>query len=144
MIKILSAMSSRRAKFVLASSLAALLYVCGHSEVYANSAGQLQLDSAEYSVAEGDGFVTLSVSRMYGASGTVSVPYYITGGTATEGVDFKAASGELTFGDGETFKTIEIPIIDDHEIENTEGYGSISPFTITINGIRILGIDVHN
>ena len=50
----------------------------------------------------------------------VSVNYSVTGGTATDGVDFTLAAGTLTFAPGETMKLIANTIIDDSPVEAAE------------------------
>lgn len=63
---------------------------------------------------------TITVRRTQGASGAASVAYAVAGGTATAGADFTGGSGTLAFADGETQKTITIPMIDDEIYESTE------------------------
>ena len=58
--------------------------------------------------------VTLQVYRFNGSSGTVTVDYATSDGTAIAGAQYTARSGTLTFADGETFKNVSIPIIDDN------------------------------
>ncbi len=84
--------------------------------------GQLQFDYSTYSVREGDGSATITVTRTDGSDGEVTVDYATSDGTATEGSDYTATatSGTLTFADGETSKTFTIPIIDDGELEKDE------------------------
>jgi hypothetical protein len=65
-----------------------------------------------YVAREADGMAVLPVLRTGDTSGAVSVTYAITGGSAVAGVNFSGpTSGTLTFGDGETSKTITIPLI---------------------------------
>jgi len=86
-----------------------------------DSAGVLAFSTAGASVGESDGNLTLNVSRIGGATGTVSVDYAIANGTATAGSDYIPAMDTLTFADGETNKTITIPILNDavHEPNET-------------------------
>ena len=44
------------------------------------------------------------------------------GGTAVSGVDFTSSDGELTFGVGETKKSINFVIIDDNQPEDRETF----------------------
>jgi hypothetical protein len=44
----------------------------------------------------------------------------VAGGSATAGVDYTPVAGTLTFAPGETSKTINIPILDDFLVEDTE------------------------
>ena len=57
------------------------------------------------------------------ASGrAVTVDYATVGGTATEGVDYAAKSGTLTFAAGETTKTVEVTLIKDLIDEDDESF----------------------
>ena len=51
---------------------------------------------------------------------TVTVDWETAPGTATAGDDYTAASGTLTFGPGETTKTVSIAVLDDTQVENDE------------------------
>lgn len=82
--------------------------------------GTLQFSNATYSVNENQATMTITVNRVNGSSGLVSVNFATSDGSATAGADYTASSGTLTFLDGETSKTFTIPIIDDTAIENPE------------------------
>ena len=51
---------------------------------------------------------------------TVTVEWTTEDGTATAGEDYSAASGTLTFGPGETAKTVSVVILDDSLVDNGE------------------------
>jgi uncharacterized delta-60 repeat protein len=70
----------------------------------------------------------LTVNRTGGATGTITVDYATSDGTATTGVDYTATAGTLTFLDGETSKTISIPILDDATLE-----GGTDTFNVTLS-----------
>src|SRR6185369_16276478 len=82
--------------------------------------GSLQFSNVSYSANENQGTATVTVARTGGSMGSVSVNYATSDGTATVGSDYTAASGTLTFADGEMSKTFTIPIIDDTLVENDE------------------------
>jgi hypothetical protein len=82
--------------------------------------GKLQFSSATYSVSEGAGTAVITVQRVGGSQGSVTVRYATSNGTATAGSDYAAASGKLTFANGETSKTFTIRIIDDTLVEGNE------------------------
>jgi glucose/arabinose dehydrogenase len=90
------------------------------SDDVATQPGVLQFSSANYSVSETGGAVTITVTRTGGSDGTVSVNYATANGTATSGSDYIPTSGTLTFAGGETSKTFTIPIIDDTIVEGPE------------------------
>jgi hypothetical protein len=83
-------------------------------------AGVLGFSSINYLVDENAGSVTITVNRTEGSNGTVTVDYSTTNGTATAGADYTAVSGTLTFNDGETSRTFNVPIKDDALVEGTE------------------------
>lgn len=60
------------------------------------------------------------VRRFGPATGSFSVDYQTTISSATAGSDYIAASGTLTFADGETSKEIDITVLDDTEPEDIE------------------------
>jgi len=68
----------------------------------ATNPGFLQFVTDEFSVAETDGGLTISVSRTGGSDGQVTVNYQLESETAIAGTDFEAASGQLVFADGDT------------------------------------------
>lgn len=82
--------------------------------------GQLQLSAAAYNVAEGVGSATITVTRLGGTAGDVSVQFATADGSAIAGTDYIATSGALTFLDGETSKTFVIAILDDTIFEGDE------------------------
>ena len=63
-------------------------------------------------------FVTLDAAPGVGETFTVS--YQTADGTATAGSDYTATSGTLTFSEGETEKTISVPVLDDEIAEGEE------------------------
>lgn len=97
-------------------------------DVPPNPQGALFLSASSYHAGEGDGTVTLTVSRLGGSSGAVSVDYATADGTAVAGSDYTSASGTLNWGDGDsTDKTFDVTLTDDSEVEPDE------TFTATIS-----------
>jgi hypothetical protein len=78
-----------------------------------NPGGILSFSSATYTVAESGGSITITINRVGGSNGTTKVDYATSNGTATAPQDYTAASGQLTFNNGETSKTFVVPIIND-------------------------------
>ncbi|HXF82188.1 MAG TPA: Calx-beta domain-containing protein [bacterium] len=66
-----------------------------------------------YAVSEGAGTVTLTVRLSQPAQEPTSVGYATSDGTATAGSDYTAASGTLTFAQGQTSASIQIALRDD-------------------------------
>ena len=84
--------------------------------------GVISIDSATASANETDGTVTITLTRTDGSDGEVSVDYTTVDGTAVSGQDFTAASGTITFADGQTTADIVISLIDDADVEATEAF----------------------
>jgi hypothetical protein len=90
--------------------------------------GRFEFSSATYSIAENGGTLNVTVNRVGGSSGKVTVQYRtIDGATgvaadqkAYAGSDYSSKSGTLTFAAGETSKVISIPIINDTRVEKDE------------------------
>ncbi|XP_029202495.2 sodium/calcium exchanger 1-like [Acropora millepora] len=85
--------------------------------------GIFTFEEEKYTITEADGTIKLKVVRHTGARGTVRVPYHTVEGTAKGGgTDYEDAVGELEFENDETWKTIEINVIDDEEYEKNETF----------------------
>jgi hypothetical protein len=82
--------------------------------------GILQFSAPTFSVAETAVTAFVKVTRTGGTDGTVTVQYTTANGSAADPDDYAATSGALTFGNGETVKTIAIPIVNDDESEGDE------------------------
>jgi len=92
--------------------------------------GTISMADATASANETAGTVTLSVTRTAGSDGEVGVSYATSAGSATEGSDFTATSGTLSWADGDSAaKTIVVPILDDadYELEET--------FSVTLSAV---------
>ena len=87
-----------------------------------NGSSTFQFSSANYSVNEGDGKVTVTVVRSGGVQLVASVNYATSDNTAKAGSDYTAVSGTLTFNPGETSKTFDVPIINDSFVETSENF----------------------
>lgn len=70
--------------------------------------------------AEADGAATLTLVREAPASGPAVVRWATVNGTATAGADYNGASGLVTFGRGETTKTVTVPVVQDTAAEGPE------------------------
>lgn len=86
--------------------------------------GTLQLNSATYSATEdSDPTVTITVTRINGSSGAVSVNYATSNDTALDPSDYTATSGTLNWADGDVAaKTFAVSIVDDSDPESTESF----------------------
>jgi hypothetical protein len=88
----------------------------------------VRFEKSNYSVNEGDGTVTLTVTRSGGLGLVASVNYFTSNNTAQAGSDYSAQSGTVTFPSsttdpaGSAQQTITIPIINDSVLENSETF----------------------
>ena len=95
--------------------------------------GTFQFNPATFTVGEGGGNASLTVTRTDGSDGAVAVAYSLSNGTATGGAtctgtaDFNNTGGTINFAATQTSQTISVPICDDSIFESSEN------FTATIN-----------
>ncbi len=92
-------------------------------------AGTVKLGAATYSVKESLAAATITVTRSGGTAGGVTVKYATADQPGDPGptkaqvsVDYEEATGTLTFGPGETTKTILVPITGDALVEGNETF----------------------
>ena len=79
-----------------------------------------QFSTATFSAGEGAGHVDITVTRANNISGSAAVKYATNNGTASDGADYTAAAGTLSFADGETSKTFAVLLTDDAFVEGDE------------------------
>ncbi|MCG7947798.1 MAG: S8 family serine peptidase, partial [Candidatus Thiodiazotropha taylori] len=82
----------------------------------------LIFNESQYSVDENTNRLIVTVRRVGSSEGEVSVEYTTSDDDAVAGDDYISQSGRLTFADGETLRTIEIPIINDRDDEENEDF----------------------
>lgn len=83
-----------------------------------DQAGQFRFSSAAYSAVEGSGSLMVTVNRVNGSTGSATVEYSTSDGTAVQGFDYRSTSGTLFFANGETSKVVYVPIIDNKITES--------------------------
>lgn len=93
------------------------------------SAGEIALEFDTELVIENDGSFLISIVRVDGSFGEISISYSTSDDTAITGNDYSAVSGSLVFADGETAKTISIDVIND------EAYESDETFTVQLSNL---------
>ena len=85
------------------------------------SGPRIEFESADSAEVESDGSAVIGVvMENAGQSGTYTVDYAATGGTAVNGEDYVLTAGTLTFAPGETSGSIDIQIIEDGLAEEHE------------------------
>jgi hypothetical protein len=76
-----------------------------------SSTSSLQFSTATYSISQTGGNAVISVSRTGDTSGSVTVHYATAAGTAVNGADYTATSGNLTFAAGVVSQSFSILIL---------------------------------
>ena len=81
-----------------------------------------QFTSATYTVAENvaSHLAAITLTRIGGTNGSISTTFTTSDGTANAGSDYTDSDQTVTFNEGETTKTINVPIIDDATAEANE------------------------
>jgi RHS repeat-associated protein len=83
--------------------------------------GTLAFSAAEFQVNEdGTPIIAVMVTRTNGSSGVVGATISLSDGTATAPADYNNTPIAVNFADGETTKTVVIPIVNDTLLESTE------------------------
>jgi hypothetical protein len=90
-----------------------------------SGAGLLTFSQNPYSVNESTSSITITVNRTGGSTGTATVQYATADVTAFAGQDYIAASGTLTFLNGETSKTFNVTILNESLYEGTEAFNVV-------------------
>ncbi|MEH6909697.1 MAG: choice-of-anchor F family protein [Oceanicoccus sp.] len=90
----------------------------------------VQFRDANYTVTEEGGSVVIAVDRS-NSLGAFTVDYTTVAVSAVSDTDFVAATGTLTFADGESSKEIEISILEDTIVEADE------TFSVTLSSVQV-------
>jgi uncharacterized delta-60 repeat protein len=78
------------------------------------AAGTLQFSAPSYSIEESDTVPTITVTRVGGNTGAVTVNFSTSDGTAVAGVDYDAVARSVFFADGDSApRVVEVPVIED-------------------------------
>ncbi len=90
------------------------------NDTLAFGTGSLKFAKSAYTVDERDRVALITVQRVGGTRGTVTVAVATSNITAFSGLDYTALSTTLTFAPFESSKVIAIPIVDDTTNEEDE------------------------
>jgi hypothetical protein len=82
--------------------------------------GSLQFSAPEYLVGENGGNATITVTRTGSSSGALTITASTSNGTAIAGQDYAATTVTLTFPNGVTSRTFNLPMINDNLDEPNE------------------------
>ncbi|MCA9172401.1 MAG: hypothetical protein KDB23_32275, partial [Planctomycetales bacterium] len=112
------------------------LHCGGYFDFGSASGGVVSLVDSVIQVDEDAATTSVTVHRLNGSDGNITVDYRTVASTATGGVDFVEQSGTLTLLHGETEQTLVLQILDDSIQEGNETFG----FAIdNVNGGASLG-----
>lgn len=84
---------------------------------YTTTPSLVQFGNANYSVSEEAGIATITVNRLGDTSGTATVNFATSDGTAKQSRDYTLTSGTLTFAAGETSKSFPILVTDNAYVD---------------------------
>lgn len=83
--------------------------------------GHPQFAAASFQIDEAAGAASITVSRVGGSDGPLSIQFFTEDSTATEGSDYVATSQLISWNDGNaTDKIVMVPILDDGTVEGDE------------------------
>jgi choice-of-anchor B domain-containing protein len=94
-----------------------------YAQTLSQNVGRLGFGQLAASATEGAGSIDVRVQRVTGRAGDVSVQYAVGSGSATDGADFTARSGTLSWSaEDMSDRSIVIPLLDDTTIESAETF----------------------
>jgi hypothetical protein len=88
----------------------------------APDAGAIDFVSPVFDVNEADGLVTIDLVRSNGLAGAVSVDLITRDGTATATEDYQSVAVSISFSDGSSTASVNVPIVDNTEFEQSESF----------------------
>ena len=89
----------------------------GLSVVEYQAKGLFGFTSVVWYTTEASGAITLTIERNHGLKGVMDVGYSTSDGSAIGGDDYTIVTGKVRFYNGDTSKTIDIPLVDDADVE---------------------------
>lgn len=87
-----------------------------------NESSSVSFSSTVYSAAENGGNATITLLRTGNTNTAGRVTVTTTGGTATADRDYASVSRTIDFAQEQTFKTFDVPVFDDREVEGAESF----------------------
>ncbi|HEX8191139.1 MAG TPA: Calx-beta domain-containing protein [Pyrinomonadaceae bacterium] len=91
----------------------------------AGAAGSVEFAAPAYNFIEDIGDAPVTLRRVGGSTGPLTVSFATTPGTATAGADYTPVTGTVTFADGETTKTFAVHVFDEGVVEPNETVGLV-------------------
>ncbi len=90
-----------------------------------NNPGDVSFNVSSSSGAENSSVAAFTIDRVNGASGTITVDFATQDGTAVAGTDYTTTNTQVTFLNGETLKTIFVPLINNTKDEPSRTFSAI-------------------
>lgn len=84
--------------------------------------GQFVFAQTNFVVNESAGLAVLTLIRTNGHTGSVTVQYATSDGTAAAGFNYVATNGIVSFADGETVKNIAVPLIETTQVTGNTAF----------------------
>lgn len=111
-----------------------------------NTSSSVQFATAGASVNEGSGKIDVTVSRTGNTFNSATVDFATADGSADRRKDYTQARGTLTFGPGETSKTVTLLITDDVFVEPSETLTLTlsNPIGTSLSGSGVLTVTIIN
>ncbi len=115
-----------------------------------NDPGRFEFGAANYSINENGGMVEITINRLGGSSGAVTIDWMTAGVTATFAQDYGNFNWTpLAFADGETSKVETISIVNDSLVEENEVFnvllgnptGGATVGTVATTAVTIINDD---
>jgi uncharacterized repeat protein (TIGR01451 family) len=111
--------------------------------------GKLQFSQASYTVTDTDGVAVITVNRVDGSSGVVSVHFATSNATPNAQIAYVPTSGTLTFPDGVTTETFTVqliasPVFQPDQIVNLTLTNPMGGATLGTPSTALLVIRNHN
>jgi glucose/arabinose dehydrogenase len=104
------------------SSASQVKQIIPQTQLYTVNPGTIGLAQNLFTVNENDASVAVTVVRTGGSDGVATIDYTTVNATAIAGQDYTTTTGRLTFANGETSKTLTIPILNNSLVEATETF----------------------
>lgn len=89
--------------------------------------GSIEFGSTNYSAVENSGVASLSVRRLFGSDGAVSVNYTVTPSTSAGYQTITSLTGTLNFAEGQTSQDLHLDLVDDFLVNGNR------LFTVTLS-----------
>jgi hypothetical protein len=82
--------------------------------------GRIAFGSSSYVVNENAGVATIDIVRAGGTAGSFTVEFVTADGTAKNGLNYLAITSPVTFAEGQTVATVDVPILDDRVFDGNK------------------------